>query len=928
MVDQALSGLDRHMLPNGIEIAHLNRYETDYLFQEIFVDRSYLRHGITLNDGDCVVDIGANIGMFTLFVHSECKDPKVFAFEPSPRVAELLKANAAVYGSDVTIFDCGVSDTDKEAEFTFYEKSSVFSTFSPDVDEDEAAIEAVIRNNLSQIGITDEKEMEEAVDELISGRLDSQSFVCPLRSLSSVIEDQGIERIDLLKLDAEKSELAVLRGIKDADWPKIRQIVIEVHDQSGEVIDAVQQCLRSRGFEFEVEEEELLRDSGLFNIYARRPDEAGVRRANRADTSAPAGLEQTTREFASALQAAAAASSAPYLVVSCPPTPEAGVEPVKPAYVSMETLLSEALQDAKNVHFVPSDELLAHYPVKDFFDPKADKLGHVPYTPTFYAALGTEVTRKVDAIRRQPYKVIALDCDNTLWGGVCGENDPTDLNINGPWARLQEYMLAQHEQGMLLCLCSKNVEEDVFNVFEAHPNMPLRPDHVIEHRVNWKPKSQNLISLAESLNVGLDSFIFIDDNSVECAEVRAHCPGVLVLELPSDPDEIPSFLDQVWAFDKVKITDEDRKRTKLYKENHRRERFRSETGSLKDFLDGLDLDIQIASPKDSQRPRVAQLTQRTNQFNTTTIRRSEADLQSFLERDGSFCLAVEVSDRFGHYGLVGVVLATVKAGSSLYVDSFLLSCRVLGRGVEHRIVAELGEIAAKHGCETVDFLFAATAKNAPALTLLRAIGGAFETDRGDSTVFSLPCGVAQAATYDPDNESLLTDTNDKTASSGERKARGQGVVAPIDYGHLAKTYANAEDVLSAASAQRLGGSEAVLEGYVELATESERAIARIWEQVLGISRIGAEHNFKELGGTSLTSVMLVAQLKRDLGADIAVTDLFEFPTVRALAKKLDTPDGASNGNNQRHAGQERGSRIRQRRMARRGGKSRTASGSG
>src|SRR5205085_10664663 len=174
--------------------------------------------------------------------------------------------------------------------------------------------------------------------------------------------------------------------------------------------------------------------------------------------------------------------------------------------------------------------------------------------------------------------------------------------------------------GRLICLCSKNNEDDVVEVFARRPEMPLGRDHLAAWRVNWNSKSENLKALADELQLGLDSFILIDDSPLECAEVQAHCPEVLALQLPAEPEHIRPFLEHVWAFDYLKVTEEDKQRTALYRQNTQRERVRKEALTFEDFLAGLALEIQIAEPEPDQFARVSQLTQRTNQFNATTIR--------------------------------------------------------------------------------------------------------------------------------------------------------------------------------------------------------------------------------------------------------------------------------------------------------------------
>ncbi len=264
------------------------------------------------------------------------------------------------------------------------------------------------------------------------------------------------------------------------------------------------------------------------------------------------------------------------------------------------------------------------------------------------------LARKIFALQSYPYKVIALDCDYTLWSGICGEDGVAGVKIDPPFRGLQEFIVAQQAAGKLICLCSKNQEEDVFAVFDQHQDMVLKRHHLVNWRINWESKSENLKALATELQLSLDSFIFIDDNPVECAEVRANCPEVLTLQLPEQPDRIPQFLEHYWAFDQLQATEEDQQRTNLYQQNVQRQRLQQDSFSFSDFLAQLNLEIEISPMQNEQLSRVAQLTQRTNQFNLTTIRRSEAEIQQLCNLERLECRVVKVKDRFGDYGLVGL----------------------------------------------------------------------------------------------------------------------------------------------------------------------------------------------------------------------------------------------------------------------------------
>ena len=459
--------------------------------------------------------------------------------------------------------------------------------------------------------------------------------------------------------------------------------------------------LQDKGFKLVVDEESLLHGSGLFNIYATRSNEKQNPLSQQIGKN-EAQIEKTVKDFCKALKTAKALSPNPYLVCICPasPTNEPGSDTL---HERMQELLAVALKNVSGMYLIKSQELTSTYPVEDYYDPYGDELGHIPYTSTFFCVLGTMLARKIFALKSSPYKVIALDCDNTLWNGICGEDKVAGIEITPPFRALQEFIIGQQAAGKLICLCSKNQLEDVFAVFDQHQDMLMGRHHLVSWRINWQSKSENLKSLAAELQLSLDSFIFIDDNPVECAEVRGNCPEVLTLQLPQECDRIPQFLAHIWAFDQLQATQEDQQRTYLYQQNAQRQLLQKDSLSFSDFLTQLDLEIEISPMQSEQLSRVAQLTQRTNQFNLTTIQRSEAEIQQLCNLGRLECQVVKVKDRFGDYGLVGLLL--FKAQENVLVDTFLLSCRVLGRGVEHRMLAYLGTLAQERGLERVELSY-------------------------------------------------------------------------------------------------------------------------------------------------------------------------------------------------------------------------------
>ncbi len=270
----------RYELPNGMVIAAINRGETEFLYKEIFDEASYLRNGITLDEGSCIFDIGANIGMFMLFAADVCKQAVIYAFEPVPPVFDVLRANASLFDLDVRLFQCGISSDSKLETFTYYPHCSIISGRFADPANERSVVRTLLLSE-KQPGDAD-LISDELVDELLTERLSTESFTCELKTISSVIRENGIERIDLLKVDVEKSEMDVLAGIEDEDWKKIRQIVIEVHDMEGR-LQTVVSLLKAHGYELTINEDSSLREVGLYNIYAIRKSDEKKSPASPAD---------------------------------------------------------------------------------------------------------------------------------------------------------------------------------------------------------------------------------------------------------------------------------------------------------------------------------------------------------------------------------------------------------------------------------------------------------------------------------------------------------------------------------------------------------------------------------------------------------------------------------------------------------------------
>jgi FkbH-like protein len=291
--------------------------------------------------------------------------------------------------------------------------------------------------------------------------------------------------------------------------------------------------------------------------------------------------------------------------------------------------------------------------------------------------LGTLIVRKFHMLTTPPYKLIAVDCDDTLWAGACGELGAGGIQLRPSHVDLQQFLVSQAQQGCLVCLCSKNNPEDVEAVFRERPDMPLRWEHLAAVRVNWRPKPENLLAMAGDLGLGTDSFIFLDDNPIECEGMRQSLPEVLTLQLPPNGESWKPYLRRVWAFDRPAATGEDMQRLHYYRQEREREQLHQKSATLEEFIAGLELKVEFQPIAPEGLRRASQLSFRVNQFNATTVRRSEAELARLLDDQSLDGWIVDVSDRFGAYGLVGLVLFAA-GSSSLRVDTFLLSCRALG----------------------------------------------------------------------------------------------------------------------------------------------------------------------------------------------------------------------------------------------------------
>jgi FkbH-like protein len=392
----------------------------------------------------------------------------------------------------------------------------------------------------------------------------------------------------------------------------------------------------------------------------------------------------------------------------------------------------------RGVYVLDYDALVARHGRAAWGDPRKDLAMRVPMTPVAFAALADEYMRFLHPLTGRVAKAIAVDLDNTLWGGIIGEDGAAGIQIGVEYPG-SAYLAVQRElkqlsrRGVLLALCSKNNWAEAKDALDTHPEMLLRARDFSAIRVNWSDKAENLRAIAGELNIGLDAIALLDDNPVEREWVRAQLPEVHVLDVPGDPLAMADALRRSPLFERLELSSEDRERAGHYRAQHRRAVAEAASGSVEDFLRSLEMTAELSDVTPAALTRVAQLTQKTNQFNVTTRRYTEEQVSRFAADPDHLVRTVRVRDKYGDNGLVGVLMASA-SNRRCEIDTLLLSCRVIGRSVETLLLAEAEAFARRKRATVLSGRFIPTPKNAPARAVFESHGFArCSEDAGGST---------------------------------------------------------------------------------------------------------------------------------------------------------------------------------------------------
>ncbi|MUG92013.1 HAD-IIIC family phosphatase [Scytonema sp. UIC 10036] len=397
--------------------------------------------------------------------------------------------------------------------------------------------------------------------------------------------------------------------------------------------------------------------------------------------------------------------------------------------------------------------LVAKHGWQTWCDRRLWHLGRIRLARTGLNLLANEYTRYIAALFTPSRKCLVLDLDNTLWGGVIGEDGLLGIQLGHEgiglaYREFQMAALALSQRGVILAVCSKNNPDDAMAVLREHPDTILHPEHFACMEINWEPKPENLRRIAKKLNIGLDSLVFWDDSPVEREIVSHQLPEVLVVDVPDDPSDYVAQLLELECFDTLSVTDEDRRRGEMYRQQVQREIYleQNQSASLEEFYSSLEIVVTIREASDFALPRIAQLSQRTNQFNFTTRRYSENEVQALATNPNYRLYSLQLQDKFGDLGIVGAAIIREELGC-WELENFLMSCRALGRSVEDAFFAYLVDKAEQDGARLTG-CFRPTQKNAPTRGFLSKYGLEPPEDwQGESWEFKMPISLLQQPSW-------------------------------------------------------------------------------------------------------------------------------------------------------------------------------------
>ena len=405
----------------------------------------------------------------------------------------------------------------------------------------------------------------------------------------------------------------------------------------------------------------------------------------------------------------------------------------------LNTKLTDALMGSDSVYLYDFNGFVSRYGETNVFDFQQFLFGDIKISLDYIPYLANDLLGYIIAVLGLSKKCIVLDLDNTLWGGVAGEDgfDGIKLGPTPPgnaYVEFQRHLFGLYQRGIILAINSKNNPDDALKIIREHPYMILRENNFASLKINWDDKVANIKEIADELNIGLDSIVFIDDDPVNREYMKMNLPQVLTVDLPEDPSQYSVVIQNMNEFNVLKITHEDFQRGQMYVQQRERKKLERSTANLEDFLRQLDIRVSIKKPDKFTIPRISQLTLKTNQFNLTTKRYQEEDIQRFSQDQKFLVRCAQVEDKFGDNGITGVFIVRKDDPKEWTIDTLLLSCRVIGREVEKGILGHIFNKAKESGVERIKAQFISTKKNKPIEDFLPRCG--FKKE-GDYWIYSL-----------------------------------------------------------------------------------------------------------------------------------------------------------------------------------------------
>ncbi|MCP4650697.1 MAG: HAD-IIIC family phosphatase [PVC group bacterium] len=382
----------------------------------------------------------------------------------------------------------------------------------------------------------------------------------------------------------------------------------------------------------------------------------------------------------------------------------------------LNNFLQTKIQDTPNAYFVDLNICLTRVGAQEFYDFRYWHIAKAPYSKKALQQISSEDFKYIRALKGKNKKCLILDCDNTLWGGVVGEDGFSNIKLgrNYPgssYFEFQQEVVNLYHRGIIIALCSKNNEEDVWEVFNTHPDMILKAEHIATSQINWQDKASNIRQIALDLNIGLDSIVFMDDSEFEIKLIRNALPDVTTIHLSEkNAVEYREILASCGLFDTITIASEDKNRGVAYRAEANRKKLMNQIICMEDYYKSLEMILEINFANNFNIPRIAQLTQKTNQFNLTTKRYNDVDIKEMSESNNFDVISISLKDKFGNSGIIGVCILRYKSRKASF-DTFLLSCRALGRGVENVFVVQALRLAKKRGNQLAIGEYYATRKN-------------------------------------------------------------------------------------------------------------------------------------------------------------------------------------------------------------------------